>query len=152
MEWLWQELFHGLPDPRHLVRVGVRVVVAVVLGGVVGYERQAEGKKAGIRTHMLVALGAALFTLVPAEVGMTAADLSRVVQGVAAGVGFLGAGTILKLTTEHEIRGLTTAATIWVTAAVGMAAGAGWVWPATLAVALAWVILRLLPHEGLPPG
>src|SRR6516162_6183876 len=110
------QLFPRVDDVEHIVRVAVRLGLAVVLGGAVGLEREQGGKRAGIRTHMLVSLGAALFTLIGIEVG----DATRVMQGVAAGVGFLGAGTILKLSEEHEVKGLTTAAGIWLTAAVGM--------------------------------
>src|SRR5690349_13358114 len=95
------ELFPPLPEARYLVRVLVRLVAAAVLGGLIGFERQIDRKRDGMRTHMLVSLGAALFTLVGTESLLAgeakAADISRIVQGVAAGVGFLGAGTILKL-------------------------------------------------------
>jgi putative Mg2+ transporter-C (MgtC) family protein len=140
MEYL-SSLFSGLPDTVHVLRVVVRLLAAALLGGVLGLERLREGKEAGIRTHALVAMGAAVFTLTTLESGAGAADLSRVIQGVAAGVGFLGAGTILKLTSEHKIEGLTTAATIWLTAAIGMAVGAGWIWPAVCGVFLAWIVL-----------
>lgn len=136
--------FWGLQDTDHLVRVMARLGLAMLLGGVVGLEREYENKSAGIRTHMLVALGAALFTLVSLECGMTVSDLSRVIQGVAAGIGFLGAGTILKLSTEKEIKGLTTAASIWLTSAAGMAVGVGAVWPAILSVILAWIVLAVI--------
>jgi len=139
-----EELFDRLGDFGHAGRVFVRLLIASVLGAVVGLERLREHKAAGLRTHMLVALGAALFTLIPLEHGMNNADLSRVIQGVATGIGFLGAGTILKLSEEHKIVGLTTAASIWLTAAAGMAIGAGWIWPAVLGVLLAWGILYLL--------
>jgi putative Mg2+ transporter-C (MgtC) family protein len=141
MDTLNQELFGGLQDASHFVRVLVRLTVAVFLGGLIGLERQYDGKRAGLRTHMLVALGAALFTLVPLEGGMRVSDLSRVIQGVATGIGFLGAGTILKLSDQHEIKGLNSAASIWLTAATGMAVGAGWIWPAVLGVVLALLIL-----------
>src|SRR6266851_1835629 len=94
-----------------------------------------EDVSAGLRTHMLVALGAALFTLIPQEAKMETADISRVIQGIAAGIGFLGAGTILKLGEEHRIQGLTSAASVWLTAAAGTAVGAGWLWPAVVGVA-----------------
>src|SRR5437867_8741440 len=110
-----EELFKGLGDVAHIGRIFLRLLVASVLGGLVGLERQREHKAAGLRTHMLVALGAAMFTLVPLAHGMEMADLSRVIQGVATGVGFLGAGTILKLGEEHKITGLTSAASIWLT-------------------------------------
>jgi putative Mg2+ transporter-C (MgtC) family protein len=142
------EVFPGVPETRYLVRVLVRLAAAAVLGGLIGVERQLDGKRDGMRTHMLVSLGAALFTLVGIEslVGgdSKAADISRIVQGVAAGVGFLGAGTIIKLSDQHEVRGLTSAASIWLTAAVGMTVGAGWLWPALVGVGLAWFILYVL--------
>ena len=144
MEELKRELFLGLSDGGHLLRVAVRLLVAALLGGVVGFEREREGKAAGIRTHALVALGAALLTVACLEAGFKSADLSRVVQGLITGIGFLGAGTILKTTDEHHIRGLTTAASIWMTTALGVAVALGMLWPALLGVGLAWVILRLM--------
>jgi putative Mg2+ transporter-C (MgtC) family protein len=141
MDTLFEELFLGWRDAPHLIRVLVRLIVAIVLGGMLGYERLRDGKAAGLRTHMLVALGAAMFTLVPLEGGMHITDLSRVIQGVATGIGFLGAGTIIKQSDLHRIEGLTSAASIWLTAAAGMAVGAGWLWPAILGVLLGWSIL-----------
>ena len=138
------ELFMGLGDLAHVARVFLRLLIASVLGGLIGIERYREHKAAGMRTHMLVALGAAMFTLVPLEDKMTPSDVSRVIQGIATGIGFLGAGTILKLSEEQRILGLTTAASIWLTAAAGMAVGAGWIWPAVFGVLLAWLILALL--------
>ena len=143
MEATTDELF-ALPDLLHLARLVARLSVAAVLGGVLGLEREQRGKAAGLRTHMLVALGAALFTVAPLEAGMELEGLSRVIQGVAAGIGFIGAGTILKRTNEEEIQGLTTAASLWLTAAVGMAVGAGRLWPPLMAVLLAFFILHAL--------
>lgn len=134
----------GFPDAPQFIRVAVRLGAAAILGGLLGLEREREDKPAGLRTHMLVALGAALFTVAPLEAGMPVADLSRVIQGIATGVGFLGAGTILKLADQQRIRGLTTAAGIWLTAAVGMAVGAGPLWLAGLGVGLALVIVALV--------
>jgi putative Mg2+ transporter-C (MgtC) family protein len=133
-----------LPDLAQFVRVAVRLVVAAALGGLLGIQRERENKPAGLRTHMLVALGAALFTLASVEAGMSLADLSRVIQGIATGVGFLGAGTILKITEREEITGLTTAAGIWLTAAIGIAVGMGRLWIPILGVSLALVILSIL--------
>jgi putative Mg2+ transporter-C (MgtC) family protein len=130
-----------LPSLKHLVDIVVRLGTAALLGGVIGIEREQVGKAAGLRTHMLVGLAAALFTVAPIESGMSVADLSRVFQGVAAGIGFIGAGTILKLTGQQEIRGLTTAASLWLTAAVGMAVGVGHLWLPVVAVLLALLIL-----------
>jgi putative Mg2+ transporter-C (MgtC) family protein len=151
---LAKELF-SVPDWLYLLRVVVRLCIAVALGAVIGFERERTGKSAGVRTHMLVALGAALFTTVPLEAGMRTADFSRVIQGLVTGIGFLGGGVILKLSEEHQVRGLTTAAGIWATAAVGMAVGAGWLWPALCGTVLAWVILQLLhvlETKLRPPG
>jgi putative Mg2+ transporter-C (MgtC) family protein len=141
---LEKELFLGWPEPHYLTRVVVRLCIAAALGGVVGLERERTGKAAGVRTHMLVALGAALFTMVPLEVGMKSADFSRIIQGLVTGIGFLGGGVILKANDEQRVHGLTTAAGIWATAAVGMAIGAGWLWPALCGTTLAWIILHLL--------
>jgi putative Mg2+ transporter-C (MgtC) family protein len=146
MGLVWEELFAGLDDTRHFVRVLVRMLLAIFLGGFLGWERQHEGKSAGMRTHMLVALGAALFVLVPQEGHMQTADLSRCIQGIAAGIGFLGAGCILKLSDQHRVEGLTTAASVWFTAAVGVAVGMGWLWPAVLGVTLAWLVLNAIHH------
>jgi putative Mg2+ transporter-C (MgtC) family protein len=137
------ELLGGIGDSAQLLRLLVRLLVASMLGGLLGLERQHEGKAAGIRTHMLVGLGSALFTLVPLEAGL---DISRVIQGIAAGIGFLGAGTILKLSDLHEIKGLTTAACIWMTAAIGVAVGAGRIGLALISVGLALFILYVLHH------
>jgi putative Mg2+ transporter-C (MgtC) family protein len=139
-------LFLALPDANHVARVVVRLAVAVVLGGVIGFEREREGKWAGIRTHMLVALGAALIVLAPLEAGMASADISRVIQGLVTGIGFLGGGTILKLGDERQVRGLTSAASIWLTSAVGLAVGLGMLWPALFGTVLTWVILKVLHH------
>ena len=137
------ELF-AMPDLLQLARLSARLGAAALLGGMLGLEREHRGKAAGLRTHMLVALGAALFTVAPLEAGMELEGLSRVIQGVAAGIGFIGAGTILKRADEEEIQGLTTAASLWLTAAVGMAVGAGRLWPPLVAVVLALFILNAL--------
>jgi len=139
-----KDLFFDFPDLSHLGRVFIRLAAAALLGGVIGFEREIERRSAGLRTHMLVALGAALFTVIPLEAGMNVADLTRVIQGVATGIGFLGAGTIIKLSEQYEVRGLTSAAAVWVTAAVGMSVGAGYLWPGLLAALLAWFILAIL--------
>jgi putative Mg2+ transporter-C (MgtC) family protein len=144
VESFWEDVFSGPADGPHLGRVVVRLSVASLLGAAVGMERYQEGKSAGLRTHMLVALGAAMFTLIPVEGKMSTGDLSRVIQGVAAGIGFLGAGTILKLEEKHRVRGLTSAASVWLTAAIGTAAGAGWLWVAVVGVIWGIIILFVL--------
>jgi putative Mg2+ transporter-C (MgtC) family protein len=133
-----------LPNLADLTDVTLRLSVAIVLGGLVGVEREWVGKAAGLRTHMMVALGAALFVLVPIEAGIGTGDLTRVIQGIATGIGFIGAGTILKRADRDEIQGLTTAATIWLTGAIGIAVGAGQLWLAIVCVVSAWVILSIL--------
>jgi putative Mg2+ transporter-C (MgtC) family protein len=140
------EDFSDLPDAAAFTRLVLRLLLAAALGGALGYEREREGKAAGMRTHMLVALGAALFVLVPQQTGVTAGDMTRVLQGLIAGIGFLGAGTILKGERESEVKGLTTAAGIWLTAAIGVTVGLGREATALLSTALALGILALLPH------
>jgi len=98
-----------------------------------------------VRTHMLVAMGTALFVLISQQVGMDNEDLSRVIQGVTAGVGILCAGTILKSDHVNDVKGLTTAAGLWLTAAVGVAAGLGQELTAVLATLLALMILSVVP-------
>jgi putative Mg2+ transporter-C (MgtC) family protein len=117
--------FSDIPDASEATRIVLRLAMASLLGAAIGYERERRGKAAGLRTHMLVSLGAALFVLIPLQSGMKVEDLSRVMQGVIAGIGFLGAGTIMKLSDRRRVKGLTTAATIWVAAAIGIAAGVG---------------------------
>ena len=133
-----------LPGAVEFVHVAVRIAAAAVLGGLLGAERERAGKAAGLRTHMLVSLGASLFVLAPSQAGIAHEDLSRVIQGVAAGIGFIGAGSILKRTQTEEVHGLTTAANIWLTAAIGVAAAAGPLWLPLLATVTAWSILSLL--------
>jgi putative Mg2+ transporter-C (MgtC) family protein len=144
MEALLEELVAGLPDAAQVVRVLVRLVAAALFGAVIGLQRERAGKPAGLRTHMLVALGAALFVITAIESGISESDLARVIQGIATGIGFIGGGAILKLSEEREITGLTTAAGIWLTAAAGVAAGMGRWGAAALAVALTWIILAVL--------
>ena len=144
MDILWNELSAGIPNGSELFRILIRLLGAMILGAVVGYERERTGKSAGLRTHMLVSMSSALFVLAPLEIGMAAAEVSRIVQGVAAGIGFIGAGAILKRSDEGEIQGLTTAAGIWMTAAVGVAAGLGSLGVAAISVAFAVIILSVL--------
>src|SRR5436309_1673274 len=96
MDTIHSQIF-TIPDWAQLLRVSIRLLVAAVLGGIIGFERQREHKAAGLRTHILVSIGASLFALAPLEAGMALADASRVFQGIATGIGFIGAGTILKI-------------------------------------------------------
>ena len=139
--------FSDVGDLAQLTRILVRLLLAALLGFVLGFEREQQGKAAGVRTHMLVAMGAALFVLVPERGGMGIADMSRVIQGLVAGVGFLCAGTILKQgKDEHHVQGLTTAAGLWMTAAIGIACGLGREVTAVMSTLLALVVLGLIPH------
>jgi putative Mg2+ transporter-C (MgtC) family protein len=106
-------------------QLAVRLVVAGVIGGFLGWQRGHVGKAAGLRTHVLVAVGSAAFVAVPVQAGMASDGVSRILQGLVTGIGFLGAGCILKRDNEGNVLGLTTAAGLWFTAGVGVAAGMG---------------------------
>src|SRR5215216_2989599 len=146
MEILWHELTAGMPDRAHLAIVVIRFIAAVLLGGIVGIQREKVGKPAGLRTHMLVSLGTAVVVLACSSGGMDMDGLSRVIQGIVTGIGFVGAGAILKLTDQREIQGLTTAAGLWMTAAIGVAVGLGELGLAVIGTVLTVVVLAL---EGL---
>lgn len=138
--------FSDVADVEQITRLLVRLLLAALLGGLLGYEREQKGKAAGVRTHMLVAMGAALFVLVPQQGGMPLADMSRVIQGIVAGIGFLGAGAIIKNHSEENVQGLTTAAGVWMTAAIGIACGLGRESTAVLGTLLALAVLALVPR------
>lgn len=148
MTSLWQELSHGLPQAEQVLRVGLRLLVALIVGLLIGLQRELTHKPAGVRTHLLVALGTALLVVTAVNAGMASADVSRVIQGLVTGIGFLGGGTILKLTHEHEIRGLTTAAGIWLTAAASIAAGLGQFADAIIGVVFALIVLSAIGKLG----
>lgn len=150
---MWHEVWQGIqadftdvPSIAELTQITVRLLLAAVLGGLLGIQRELIGKAAGLRTHMLVAMGAAFFTLIPVQAGMPLTDLSRVFQGIITGIGFLGAGTILQLKKQEQILGLTTAAGLWLTAAIGIAAGMGREVSAIVGTVLAFLILAFLPR------
>jgi putative Mg2+ transporter-C (MgtC) family protein len=134
------------------LQILLRLLVALVLGGVVGWERQAAGKSAGLRTHILVAMGAALFVGLGelfiqrfSHAGDTLRfDPIRIVEAVVTGVSFLGAGTIFVARGSARVRGLTTAASIWLTAAIGLAVGLERYVLAAGSTVLAWFVLRVL--------
>ena len=142
-----QAEFADIADLREVTQILVRLLMAAVLGAVLGFEREHKGKSAGVRTHMLVCLGAALFVLAPSMAGADEQALSRVILGIVAGIGFLGAGTILKgngQETSH-VKGLTTAAGLWMTAAIGTAAGVGREATAVISTVLALLVLGSMP-------
>src|SRR5215207_5237413 len=136
--------FRDLSDVRTGATVCFRLVLAAILGGCLGYERESKGKAAGLRTHMLVSLGTAVFVMGPQLAGFEDAGMSRVIQGLIAGIGFLGAGAIVKGRPGQEVEGLTTAASIWMTAAIGVTAGMGRASTAILSTALALVVLAVM--------
>jgi len=126
-----------------------RLLLAALCGGLLGFERELKQKSAGLRTNMLIAIGSALFTLMSYELADTFnADPTRIASQIVTGIGFLGAGAIMR--THGGIQGLTTAATIWVNAAVGVAAGGGEYHLAIIATAVTLGVLLLLnPLEKL---
>jgi putative Mg2+ transporter-C (MgtC) family protein len=137
------ELGQLVPDVSQVVRITVRLIAALAVGTVIGLQRELTHKTAGLRTHMLVALGTALFVVGAAEGGMKAESLARVIQGIATGIGFLGGGAILKLTDRREVHGLTTAAAIWMTAAGSAVAGLGQITVAFIATVFGLIVLTL---------
>jgi len=123
----------------------LRLILTLVFGGLIGFEREVVHKPAGIRTHMLVCLGSALFVLVTLETLPN--ESGRIIAGIATGVGFLGAGTIFKA--KDDVHGLTTAASIWVVSAVGLAIGLGYYLMTIPAVVLILITLQLNKMDGL---
>ena len=144
MDIILDELTAGLPNTTQLIHAVIRLVAATLLGGVIGLQRQRWGKSAGLRTHILVTVGTTLFVLAAAGSGMSLDGISRVIQWLTAGIGFIGAGAILKVSKSREIQGLTTAAGIWITAAIGVTVGLGSLGLALLGTVLTWVILTFV--------
>src|SRR3954454_11378367 len=143
MDIIWEELTAGVPDARQLTHVLIRLTAATILGAIVGYERERARKPAGLRTHMLVTAGTTVFVLACSSAGMSPEGMSRVVQGIITGIGFIGAGSILKVTDSGNVQGLTTAASVWMTAAIGVAVGLGALGVAVLSAVAAFIILSL---------
>lgn len=138
--------FSDLTDPADLTRLVTRMLLAVILAALLGYERERRGSAAGLRTHMMVGLGVVLVVVACEQYGMDSDDMSRVIQGLFAGMGFLGAGAILKKSQKDEVSGLTTAASLWATAAIATAAGLGRESTAIISAVLAVLILSRLMH------
>ena len=141
------ERFEWLADVNYAT-VLLRLLIAAVCGALVGFEREVHGRAAGLRTHMMVSLGAALTTLIGVfnvdVLGITWADPMRVGAQVISGIGFLGAGTILLKKENSQITGLTTAAGLWVTAVIGLASGAGFYEGAFVTAVFATIIFTLV--------
>src|SRR5207245_2291658 len=121
----------------------LRLLLAAGLGAAIGVERELRQKAAGLRTNMLIAVGSALFTVVSIELARAGGTPDRIAAQIVSGIGFLGAGSILR--SGKSVHGMTTAATIWVNSAVGMAAGAGLYGLATAATIITLVVLAALP-------
>ncbi len=127
------------------IEAGLRLLLAAVLGGIIGFQREKANKPAGLRTHILICLGSALFTVV-SVLGFTGnVDPSRIAAGVVTGIGFIGAGVIFRGMRGDKVMGITTAASIWVTAAIGIAAGAGLYIIASV-VAMVTVLVLMTPR------
>jgi len=124
-----------------------RLILGFVLSGIVGLEREVSLKPAGLRTHVLVGLGSTLLTVLSID-AFPGSDPSRVAASIIVGIGFLGAGTILK--TEEKVIGLTTAATLWIVASIGVATGAGFYLLAIVTTILAFCVLKLDIFERIP--
>ena len=143
LEMLRSELA-DLGDGAEIVRVVLRLFVATALGACLGWERERAGAVAGWRTHMLVALGVAVMIVASQQSGISQADLSRVLQGIFAGIGFVGAAAIIRPHNDTQVHGVTTAASIWATASIAAAAGLGLEAIAIVATIFAIVILAWL--------
>jgi putative Mg2+ transporter-C (MgtC) family protein len=117
----------------------LRILLAVVLGGVVGLERQLSGKPAGLRTNIMICLGSAVFTIISEQMAKPGDSVTRIASQIVTGVGFLGAGAIIR--ERGGIHGLTTAATIWLVASIGMACGAGFYSLAVISTIIAIIVL-----------
>jgi putative Mg2+ transporter-C (MgtC) family protein len=144
MDALWTQLQQGFPDLAQLGHIFIRFMAASLLGGLVGYQRERMGKPAGLRTHILVCLGTVAFVLSCTEAGFTNSDLSRVIQGVLAGIGFIGAGSIIKISEKNDVHGLTTAASIWMTAGIGVSIGLGRIGMAVLTTLCLLFVLSVI--------
>jgi len=123
----------------------LRLLLAAALGAMIGYQRERAGKVAGLRTHVLISVGAALFTVASLYGFGAATDPARIAAGVVVGIGFLGGGVIIRRAEEGIVAGLTTAATIWAVAGIGLAAGAGLYLVSAVTTAIILVVL-FLPH------
>ena len=142
MDVLWEELTFGLPARRQVTQVLVRLIASALIAGLIGFEREKSGKPAGLRTHVLVALGSTVFVLGGLSWGMNSDAISRVIQGIITGIGFIGAGTIIKR--QADIKGLTTSASVWTTCAIGIVIGLGELGIAIIAAILTFVVLHVV--------
>ena len=144
MNILWEELTAGLTNHDQLLRVFIRLFSAILLGGLIGLQRVRPRKPSGLRTHTLICLGTTVVLLSCSAAGISLEGASRVIQGIVTGIGFIGAGSILKLSEDHLVSGLTVSTRIWATAAVGIAIGLGRVGIALIAAVLIILVLAVL--------
>ena len=142
MDVLWNELTFGLPERTQLIQVIVRLSASVLIAGIIGFQREAAGKEAGLRTHILVSLGSTVFVLGTIGAGWHEDAQSRVIQGIVTGIGFIGTGTILKQGTD--IKGLTTSAGLWTTCAIGVIVGLGEIGIALITAILTFIVLAIV--------
>jgi putative Mg2+ transporter-C (MgtC) family protein len=148
----WKAIFDSGSTQTHEVDIAVRLMLAAALGGVIGLDRQMRDRPAGLRTHMLTAMAAALFTLITFEIFHTVRSLEnaptvdpiRIIEAVTAGVAFLAAGAIIQ--TRGDVKGLTTGAGMWLAGAIGVTCGAGFYRMAIIATVLAFFVVTVL-HE-----
>lgn len=151
MEWLADVLEQGVSASV----IAVRIALAALLGALLGWEREARDKPAGLRTHMLVSIGSATFTLLGFETGAELSehagkpghedvDPTRIIQGIVGGLGFLGAGSIIKARGSEDVTGLTTAASVWYTGALGVACGMGTYLLALISAVVGLLVLSVL--------
>lgn len=130
------------------LEAGLRLLLAAVLGGIIGFQRETYHKPAGLRTHILICMGSALFTLVSIFGFSGAVDPARVAAGVVTGIGFIGAGVIFRGLKGDTVVGITTAASIWITAAIGIATGAGMYIIASAATVVTFLVLIIPRAKG----
>ncbi|MEG3975507.1 MgtC/SapB family protein [Microcoleus sp. herbarium8] len=147
----------NLWSPDNWLGILLRLCLAMFVGGIIGWERQLKNKPAGLRTHMLVSMGAALFVLIPLAIGKNENGrdgVERVIQGIAAGIGFLGGGEILRESRQEigkpKVHGLTSAAAIWLSAALGSAAGCGLWQLALIGAFMSLFVLRVIKNLERP--
>jgi putative Mg2+ transporter-C (MgtC) family protein len=147
MNIFWEELTAGLTNHGQMLRVFIRLFTAILLGGLIGLQRVNARKPAGVRTHTLVCLGTTVVLLSCSIAGLS---LEGAVQGILIGIGFIGAGSILKLSEDHLVAGITVSVRLWTTAAVGIAIGLGQVGIALITAVLTILVLavlRALEHQ-----
>ncbi len=150
-EMIYNELMIAFGEPDAFVRMFIRITAALLLGSAIGLEREHARKAAGLRTHLLVTLGTSVFVLGGVGYGMASDALSRVIQGIVTGIGFIGAGSIIKREEETGgVSGVTTSASVWMSAAIGIACGLGQLGLAFFATFLSVVVLRVLLYFDHP--